>query len=72
MTASKLAPERAYAEELRALSDDDLHTEGFGLARRMREGDEGDGFTVRRRMELLDAELRRRELSTRAMHRQSR
>jgi chromosomal replication initiation ATPase DnaA len=62
MTATKVAPDEAYADRLHDLDADQLHAEGFQVARALSEQSKVQGpLTLKRRMELLHVELARRD-----------
>lgn len=60
MTATSLAPDEAYAQRLRQMSDDELHAEGFEIVRKRTHA----GGSFSRRMVALNDEMRRRDLHT--------
>ncbi len=59
MTVTTRSAVQAYVGRLRKLNDDELHEEGFEIAKAMREFP--DGVRERWRMELVSAELARRD-----------
>lgn len=64
MTVTTRSAVQAYAGRLRKLNDDELHEEGFEIAKVMREPWKNglNPLSPRRQMELLNAELKARDL----------